>query len=152
MKWIRLPGMAFLGLAIGCACAQAQAPGAAQNDANLPAAAGAPVNSDPGPVPLEWVPPALTQLSSQAAVKSNFTLDRGMLTAAASLLPDSDAPTRQAVAKPSQAKRAQQTAARPPGKIAAEAPAAAQTARLFSGDGGAPNPNAGFLGFDTSRR
>ena len=27
-----------------------------------------------------------------------------------------------------------------------------QTARLFSGDGGAPNPNAGFLGFDTSRR
>lgn len=57
------------------------------------------MNPDSGPVPLEWVPPALTQLSSQAAVKSNFTLDRDMLTAAASLLPDSDAPTRQAVAK-----------------------------------------------------
>ncbi len=35
------------------------------------------------------------------------------------------------------------------------APAAApvqQTARLFSGDGGTPNPNAGFLGFDSARR
>jgi hypothetical protein len=62
------------------------------------------------------------------------------------------AAARQATAKPSQAKRAQQTATQPPGKVAAEAPAAAQTARLFSGDGGAPNPNAGFLGFDTSRR
>jgi ankyrin repeat protein len=32
------------------------------------------------------------------------------------------------------------------------APAAQQTARLFSGDGGTPNPNAGFLGFDSGRR
>jgi hypothetical protein len=31
-------------------------------------------------------------------------------------------------------------------------PAPAQTARLYSGDGGTPNPNAGFLGFDSSRR
>lgn len=31
-------------------------------------------------------------------------------------------------------------------------PAAQQTARLFSGDGGTPNPNAGFLGFDSGRR
>ena len=31
-------------------------------------------------------------------------------------------------------------------------PAPSQTARLFSGDGGAPNPNAGFLGFDAGRR
>jgi hypothetical protein len=30
--------------------------------------------------------------------------------------------------------------------------AAQQTAKLFSGDGGAPIPDAGFLGFDTSRR
>jgi hypothetical protein len=35
---------------------------------------------------------------------------------------------------------------------AAPVPAAQQTARLFSGDGGAPNPNAGFLGFDSARR
>jgi hypothetical protein len=34
----------------------------------------------------------------------------------------------------------------------APAPAAQQTARLFSGDGGTPNPNAGFLGFDSGRR
>jgi hypothetical protein len=48
-------------------------------------------------------------------------------------------------------------AARPSGATAkaaagTQAPAAQQTARLFSGDGGAPIPNAGFLGFDTSRR
>lgn len=30
--------------------------------------------------------------------------------------------------------------------------AAQQTAKLFSGDGGAPIPDAGFLGFDTGRR
>ncbi len=58
----------------------------------------------------------------------------------------------QAAGKPSQAKRAQQAAGRLPAKVAATAPAPAQTAHLFSGDGGAPNPNAGFLGFDTSRR
>jgi hypothetical protein len=57
-----------------------------------------------------------------------------------------------AAPKPSQTKRSQQTAARSPAKVAASAPAPAQTARLFSGDGGAPNPNAGFLGFDTSHR
>jgi hypothetical protein len=32
------------------------------------------------------------------------------------------------------------------------APSAQQTARLFSGDGGTPNPNVGFLGFDSGRR
>jgi hypothetical protein len=31
-------------------------------------------------------------------------------------------------------------------------PAPSQTARLFSGDGGTPVPNAGFLGFDSGRR
>jgi hypothetical protein len=41
----------------------------------------------------------LTQLSSQAPVKSNFTLDRTMLGIAAGLVPDSDAPTRQAINK-----------------------------------------------------
>jgi hypothetical protein len=60
--------------------------------------------------------------------------------------PQSVAKASAVKAKPSQAKRAQ------PAKVAVAAPAPAQTARLFSGDGGAPNPNAGFLGFDTSRR
>jgi hypothetical protein len=31
-------------------------------------------------------------------------------------------------------------------------PAVPQTPRLFAGDGGTPNPNAGFLGFDSGRR
>jgi hypothetical protein len=99
MKWMRVSAMAAFCTAMSCACALAQAPAAPQTDDNPPPAATAPMATDPGPVPLEWVPPALTQLSAQAAVKSNFTLDRDMLTAAASLLPDSDAPTRQTVAK-----------------------------------------------------
>jgi hypothetical protein len=41
----------------------------------------------------------LARLSAQAPVKSSFTLDRDMLTAAASLVPDSDAPARQAIGK-----------------------------------------------------
>ena len=52
-----------------------------------------------GPVVLEWVPPALAQLSTQAAVKSSFTLDRDMLNAAAGLSQDPDGELRQAVNK-----------------------------------------------------
>jgi hypothetical protein len=90
----------LLSAALGCACLAAQTPAAPQGQDAAPAAAGnAAASSGPGPVPLEWVPPALAQLSAQAAVKSSFTLDRDMLTAAATLLPDSDAPTRQTVAK-----------------------------------------------------
>jgi hypothetical protein len=48
---------------------------------------------------LEWVPPALAELSTQAVAKESFTLDRTMLAAAAGLMPDSDADVRQAVAK-----------------------------------------------------
>jgi hypothetical protein len=54
--------------------------------------------------------------------------------------------------KPPPAKQARRVPAHPAAKAIASAPAPAQTARLFSGDGGAPNPNAGFLGFDSSRR
>jgi Domain of unknown function (DUF4252) len=50
-----------------------------------------------GPVVLDWTPPALAQLSTLAAVKNSFTLDRSMLNAAASLMPDTDEPTRQAI-------------------------------------------------------
>ncbi len=38
------------------------------------------------------------------------------------------------------------------GEASRPAAATQQTARLFGGDGGTPIPNAGFLGFDTSRR
>jgi len=50
-----------------------------------------------GPVVLDWTPPALAQLGALAAVKNSFVLDRTMLNAAASLLPDTDEPTRQAI-------------------------------------------------------
>jgi len=52
-----------------------------------------------GPVVLEWTPPALAQLSSEAAVKSSFTLDRAMLGAASAFMSDSDAETKRAIAK-----------------------------------------------------
>jgi hypothetical protein len=70
-----------------------------------------------------------------------------------------DGPGRQppvASAKPGPAKATKQAArsTATPTKAAAatKAPAPQQTARLFGGDGGAPIPNAGFLGFDASRR
>jgi hypothetical protein len=52
-----------------------------------------------GPVVLDWTPPALAKLNSEAAVKSSFTLDRTMLGAAAAIMPNSDAETREAIAK-----------------------------------------------------
>ena len=52
---------------------------------------------DQGPVVLDWTPPALAALSSQAAVRNAFTFDRNMLQAAASLMPNDDEPTRQAI-------------------------------------------------------
>jgi hypothetical protein len=48
---------------------------------------------------LEWVPPALSQLSSQAVAKESFTLDRTMLAAASGLFSDSDDDVRRTVAK-----------------------------------------------------
>ena len=56
-------------------------------------------------------------------------------------------PTRAERAAAARAERAQrsQVAARPAADKAPQAP------RLFSGDGGAPNPQAGFLGFDSLR-
>jgi len=93
MNWLRLAGISVMSL--GCACAMAQAPVAPQGaDGPRPPAA-----ADLNPVPLEWTPPALAALSAQAAVKSSFTLDRTLLAAAATLLPDSDVEARQSIAK-----------------------------------------------------
>jgi Domain of unknown function (DUF4252) len=50
-----------------------------------------------GPVVVDWTPPALAQLGAYAAVKNSFTLDRTMLNAAASVLAETDEPTRQAI-------------------------------------------------------
>jgi hypothetical protein len=74
-----------------CTGVSALAQQPAPYDAPPPAAAAA------GPVLLDWTPPALAQLSTLAAVKNSFTLDRTMLSAAASVLPDTDEPTRQAI-------------------------------------------------------
>jgi hypothetical protein len=59
------------------------------------------------------------------------------------------APAARTTAKAATTKQAKQV---PPTRVAASAPTPAQSARLYSSDGGAPNPNAGFLGFDSGRR
>jgi hypothetical protein len=92
MNWLRLTGITVLGAGIACACALAQS----SADGPPPAVTATP---DSGPVPLEWTPPALAALSAQAAMKSSFTLDRTLLAAASSLLPDSDNDARQSIAK-----------------------------------------------------
>ncbi len=56
-------------------------------------------NTDIESAILEWVPPALAQLSTQALAKESFTLDRNMLAAATGLFPDADADVKQSVAK-----------------------------------------------------
>jgi len=78
-----LLSIAVLSAMASCALAPAQA-------ASDPAA---------GPVVLDWTPPSLAQLSSEATVKSSFTLDRSMLGVASSLMPESDAETKEAIAK-----------------------------------------------------
>jgi hypothetical protein len=62
--------------------------------------------------------------------------------------------TRRATASKLEPKQPVRQARRTPATTIARAPAPAptQTARLFSGDGGTPNPNAGFLGFDPNHR
>jgi len=63
-------------------------------------------------------------------------------------------PPAAAAAAKQGASKAAKAAARPQtvAKTApSKPPAAQQTARLFSGDGGTPIPNAGFLGFDSGR-
>jgi hypothetical protein len=99
MKRILPLGIPVLSAALACAFGLAQAP--VQPSAPPPNADNAPAapNSDIGPAILEWVPPALAQLSTQALAKESFTLDRTMLVAAAGLLPDADADVRQSVAK-----------------------------------------------------
>jgi hypothetical protein len=93
------------GLILAQSPAIPRSPEAAPSRGN---AAGAPSSAPAGnpaanpvtsPVVLEWTPPALAELSAEAATRSSFTLDRAMLTAASNLLSDADEPTRQAIAK-----------------------------------------------------
>lgn len=90
------------GILCGTLPARAQAappdPGYAPAPANPGYAPLPPPPSDLSSALLEWTPPALAQLSAQAAAKSSFTLDRNTLVAAASLTNPDDA-TKQAIAK-----------------------------------------------------
>jgi hypothetical protein len=61
------------------------------------AAPAPPPVDDRGPVVLDWTPPALAALSSEAAVRNSFTFDRNMLAAAASVMDNDDPPTQQAI-------------------------------------------------------
>jgi hypothetical protein len=63
--------------------------------------------------------------------------------------PQQVAATKTAAKQP--VRQAKKASSRPAAPVATPA-AAPQTARLFSGDGGTPNPNAGFLGFDPTHR
>ncbi len=94
MRLSLLLSVSLLSAAFGCALAVAQVYVAPSGSPPIRAA-----NPDADPVPLEWIPPALAQLSLLAPMKSDFTLDRTMLGIAAGLVPDSDAPTRQAINK-----------------------------------------------------
>lgn len=96
MKWMSRVSVCVLGAslmslpAVVSLSAAAQPP-AAPNDAPPPPAVSN------GPVVLDWTPPALAQLGALAAVKNSFTLDRNMLSVAASAMPDTDEPTREAI-------------------------------------------------------
>jgi hypothetical protein len=76
-------------LTAGAACAQTATP------QTPPPAASA----NQGPIDLDYVPPALNQLSAQAAIKNSFTFDHDMLVAASSLLASNDADLKRTVAK-----------------------------------------------------
>jgi hypothetical protein len=97
MKLRLAPVALFVSLA-GCGVLIAQSNGPAYGGPADRPAAQPPIAEVPA-VPLEWTPPALTQLSTQAASKSSFTLDRSMLTAAAGIYGDMDADTKQAINK-----------------------------------------------------
>lgn len=96
----RLLAIAFLisSSGLGMLTAGAQAPAPAQSK-SFSGAGDTRTDSAPGPVVLDWTPPALAQLSAEAAVRNSFTLDRTMLSAASGLLPDSEASTKRAIGK-----------------------------------------------------
>ena len=97
MKWIARVGVSLVCAGLVTATAQAPA-GTSQNGSQFATGASTAAASE-SPVPLEWTPPALDRLNTQAAVKSSFTLDRNMLSVAAGLMPDSQAEDRQVIRK-----------------------------------------------------
>jgi hypothetical protein len=102
IHWLEIPVLSA-GMVCGSALAQTPAAPSQQPDPGSAPAAAVPASPDNSlAIPeaiLDWVPPALAQLSAQAVAKESFTLDRTMLAAAAGLMPDSDADVKQAVAR-----------------------------------------------------
>ena len=89
----------FVGIPVLCVALSggilwAQAPGALEG-----AHAARVSDAGQGPVVLEWVPPALQDLSAQASTRTSFTLDRSMLGEVSGLMADQDDELRQTLNK-----------------------------------------------------
>jgi len=106
MKRSYFLGISVLSAALACGLAWSQAP---QPPSGPPDPGSTPGGPPPSPPPaasrdlstaiLEWVPPALTQLTTQAVAKESFTFDRTMLAAAATLMSDNGPDVKEALAK-----------------------------------------------------
>jgi len=64
-----------------------------------PRSTASPVTAPTIPVSLGWTPPDLAALVESAEVKNSFVFDRTMLSAAAALIPDSEADARRSIRK-----------------------------------------------------
>jgi hypothetical protein len=92
-------GIGILGAGVACIPALTQTPPEPQGRTAPSVAVSSAANPESGPFDLNWTPPGLAQLTAQATAKSSFALDRTMLSAASSLLQDSDAEVRQSIGK-----------------------------------------------------
>lgn len=99
MRLTLLFGISVLSAGLGCALAVAQDYARPLTSVSAQPSTANAMDPNASPVPLNWIPPALADLSSQAVLKNSFTLDRTMLGVAAGIVPDSDVPTRQAINK-----------------------------------------------------
>ena len=98
--FLRLGTPALFLAAVSIASLTAQAPvypAAPPDPANAPAPP--PASTNLSTALLEWTPPVLAQLTTQAEAKESFTFDRTMLAVAVGLLPNADDDVRQAAAK-----------------------------------------------------
>lgn len=97
LRW-GTPALLLAAVSFATLQASAQAyPAAPSDQASAPAPPPAAANLSTAL--LEWTPPVLAQLNTQAETKENFTFDRTMLAAAVGLLPNVDDDVRQAAAK-----------------------------------------------------
>jgi hypothetical protein len=95
LRW-GTPALLLAGFSLASLHAQAPANSATPDPGYSPAP---PPAANLASAILEWTPPVLTQLSSQAETKESFTFDRTLLAAAIGLLPNADDGVKQAAAK-----------------------------------------------------